>query len=144
MNPHEPFHNPNPPEPMTEDFAALEHELRNALRPVDPPPGFADRVLARARHLEPQSTESGQRAADPKRARILMFPKFRTRLWIPSAVAAMLLIGFAGEQARVKIDEHRQAVEAQKQFETALQVTDRALEHTRLQLQRAGISFGEE
>jgi hypothetical protein len=73
-----------------------------------------------------------------------MFPKFRTRLWIPSAVAAMLLIGFAGEQARVKIDEHRQAVEAQKQFETALQVTDRALEHTRLQLQRAGILFGEE
>ena len=135
MNPHEPFHNPALPQESPDDFAELERELRQALRPVNPPAGFADRVIARSLQ---------ETAAQPKRARILLFPKLRSRVWIPSAVAAMLLVGVAGEQAREKIDEHRKAAEAQKQFETALQVTDRALEHARLQMQRAGISFGEE
>lgn len=135
MNPHEPSHNPNDPGPMTEDFAALEHELRNALRPVDPPAGFADRVIARARAEAP---------AEPRRARILSFPSIGRRIWIPSAITAMLLVGVAGEQAHQHLEERRQAEEArkqlaQKQYETALQVTDRALEHAREQLQRAGI-----
>jgi hypothetical protein len=133
VNPHEPFNNPNPPEEMSEDFTSLERELRQALRPVDPPAGFADRVIARTR------TES---AAQPKRARILMFPVLRSRVWIGSAVAAMLLVGVVGEQAH-RMEQRRKAEEAQKQFETALQVTDRALEHTRQQLERAGIPFGD-
>lgn len=135
MNPHEPFHNPTPPEESMDNLADLERQLRQVLRPVDPPAGFADRVIARAR------TDAAPQA---KRARILMFPKLRSRVWIGSAVAAMLLVGVAGEQAREHMEQRRKAEEAQKQFETALQVTDRALEHTRLQLQRAGISFGEE
>lgn len=134
MNPHEPFHNSNPPEPMTEDFTLLEHDLRQALRPVAPPAGFADRVIARAR---------SEVAAQPKRARILMFPTTRSRVWIGSAIAAMLLVGVAGEQAHERMEQRRKAAEAQKQFETALQVTDRALDHARHQLQRAGIPFGE-
>jgi hypothetical protein len=134
VNPHEPFNNPNPPEEMSEDFTSLESELRHALRPVDPPAGFADRVIARAR---------ADAAAQPKRARILMFPALRSRVWIGSAVAAMLLVGVAGEQAHVRMEQRRKAEEAQKQFETALQVTDRALEHTRQQLERAGIPFGD-
>ena len=134
MNPHEPFNNPNPPEQMTEDFADLERQLRQALRPVDPPAGFADRVIARTR------TDA---AAQPKRARILMFPALRSRVWIGSAVAAMLLVGVAGEQAHQRMEQRRKAEEAQKQFETALKVTDRALDHARQQLQRAGIPFGE-
>lgn len=135
MNPHEPLHNPNPPEESMDEFVDLERELRQMLRPVDPPAGFADRVIARTYTAT---------AAQPKRARILMFPTMRSRVWIGSAVAAMLLVGVAGEQAREHMEQRRKAEEAQKQFETALQVTDRALEHTRLQLQRAGISFGEE
>ena len=134
MNPHETFHNPDPPDPTIEEFAALEHELRNALRPVDPPLGFADRILARTRAEAP---------AQPQRARILMFPSISRRMWIPSAIAAMLLIGVAGQQAHEKMEQRRKAEEAQKQFETALQVTDRALEHARNQLQRAGILLGE-
>ncbi|HEX3569681.1 MAG TPA: hypothetical protein VHU44_02545 [Acidobacteriaceae bacterium] len=133
MNPHEPFNNPNPPEEMSDDFTSLERELRQALRPVDPPAGFADRVIARTR------TDS---AAQPKRARILMFPVLRSRVWIGSAVAALLLVGVVGEQAH-RMEQRRKAEEAQKQFETALQVTDRALEHTRQQLERAGIPFGD-
>lgn len=129
MNPHE-----NQPEPMTDDFAALEHELRNALRPVDPPAGFADRVIARARAEAP---------AQPPRARILTFPSIGRRVWVPSAVAAMLLVGVAGEQAHQRLEQRRKAEEAQKQFETALRVTDHALEHAREQLQRAGIALGD-
>jgi predicted nucleic acid-binding protein len=135
VNPHEPFTNPNPPEDSMEEFADLERQLRHALRPVDAPVGFADRVIARA--------QAGA-TPEPKRARILMFPKLRSRIWIPSAVAAMLLVGVAGERAHEQMEQRRKAEEAQKQFETALQVTDRALEHARQQLQRAGISFGEE
>ena len=134
MNPHEPFHNPAVPQESIEDFADLERELRQVLRPVDPPAGFADRIIARA-HTD---------AAQPRRARILMFPTMRSRVWIGSAVAAMLLVGVAGEQAHQRLEQRRKAEEAQKQFETALQVTDRALDHARQQLQRAGISFGEE
>jgi hypothetical protein len=134
VNPHEPFNNPNPPGQMTEDFTDLERQLRQALRPVDPPAGFADRVIARTR------TDS---ASKPKRARILTFPAVRSRVWIGSAVAAMLLVGVAGEQAHVRMEQRRKAEEVQKQFETALQVTDRALEHTRQQLERAGIPFGD-
>jgi len=133
VNPHEPFDNTNPHEQI-EDFAALEHEICNALRPVDPPAGFADRVIARAR---------AEAAPQPKRARILMFPTMRSRVWIGSAVAAMLLVGVAGEQAHERMEQRRKAEEAQKQFEMALQVTDRALEHARQQLQHAGISLGE-
>ena len=135
MNPHEPFHNPAVPQESIEDFADLERELRHVLRPVDPPAGFADRIIAR--------THTGT-VAHPKRARILMFPTMRSRVWIGSAVAAMLLVGVAGEQAHQRLEQRRKAEEAQKQFETALQVTDRALDHARQQLQRAGISFGEE
>ena len=134
MNPHEPLHNPNSPEQMTEDITSLEHKLRNELRPIDPPAGFADRILARARAEAPPQAQ---------RARILMFPRLRSRIWIPSAVAAMLLVGVAGEQAHQRMEQLRKAEEAQKQFETALQITDRALDHARQQLQRAGIPFGE-
>jgi hypothetical protein len=139
VNPHEQFHNPNEPEAMADDFAALEHELRNALRPVDPPAGFANRVMARARQETP---------AEPKRARVFTFPSIGRRIWIPSALAAMLLVGVAGEQAHERLEQRRQIEEAQKQlaqkqYETALQVTDRALDHAREQLHRAGISFGE-
>jgi hypothetical protein len=136
MNPHEPFNNPNSPEEMSEDFTSLERELRQALRPVDPPAGFADRVLARAR--EPEHATVPQ-----KRARILMFPARRSRVLIGSAVAAMLLVGVAGEQAHQRMEQRRKAEEAQRQFETALQVTDRALEHARQQIERAGIPFGQ-
>lgn len=134
MNPHEPSHNPNDPGPMTEDFAPLEYELRNALRPVDPPAGFADRVIARARAEAPVA---------PKPARILAFPSLRSRVWIPSAIAAMLLVVVAGEQVQQHMEQRRKAEEAQKQFETALQVTDDALDHARQQLERAGIPFGQ-
>ena len=41
MNPHEMFDNPNPPDQSPEDFSDLEARLADALKPVDPPAGFA-------------------------------------------------------------------------------------------------------
>jgi hypothetical protein len=133
VNPHNAM-NPNAPGEQPEQFADLERELRKALRPVDPAAGFADRVLARSR--EP--------IAAPNQARVLMFPAVRSRVWIGGAIAAMLLVGVAGEQAHERVEQRRKAEEAQKQFETALQITDRALDHAREQLQRAGVPFGQQ
>jgi hypothetical protein len=121
VNPHKPFHNQKLPDSSAEDFGALERDLRQALRPVDAPSGFAERVLARSR--------------ESSRARVYAFPA--RRVWIGGAIAAMLLAGVAGRQ----VQQHRKANEAQRQFELALQVTDRTLQHARLQLQRAGVSL---
>ena len=124
MNPHKPFHNEKLPDSSAEDFGALERDLRQALRPVDAPSGFAERVLARSR--------------ESSRVRVYAFPA--RRLWIGGAIAAMLLAGIAGQQVH-QLHQRRKADEAQRQFELALQVTDRTLQHARLQLQRAGVSL---
>src|SRR5947209_6532460 len=97
------FDNPNPPDQSPEDFSDLEARLADALKPVDPPAGFADRVIARARAEVP---------ADRKPGRILMFPSTGSRLWLGSAIAAMLLVGVAGEQGR-RIEQRRKTEEAQ-------------------------------
>jgi len=55
----------------------LDDELRAALRPEDPSPGFAERVIARAQSSRP-----------PKQ----VMPRF---IWA-AALAAMLAIGFTG------------------------------------------------
>ena len=142
MNPHDPFHNPDPPQEssteITAEFQALEYELRNVLRPVDPPAGFVDRVLARARQSDCQAAGPAEPAGQTARPRVLTFTSRRSRLWIGSGIAAVLLAGVAVEGTH-RIEQRRRTEEAQRQFETALQVTDRTLDHVREQLQRAGV-----
>lgn len=108
------------------DFTAIERELRRTFAPVDPPAGFADRVVIRSRQ-----------AAS---ARVYAFPA--RRVWVGSAIAAMLLAGVAGRQVH-RLQQRHKAEEAQRQFELALQVTGHALQHARYQLQRAGVSLEE-
>jgi hypothetical protein len=104
----------------------FEEELTQAMRTVDPPEGFAERVMARAK-------------ADAKpRARVLGMP-LRARVWASGAIAAALLVGvFIGDEIHVR----RQREQAEQQFEAGIRITDRAIEHTREQLQRAGIQLG--
>jgi len=112
-----------------ESFEELERYLSQAMRRVDAPEGFADRVMERTK------------AAAPAKAKVLVMPS-RPRLWVGSAIAAALLMGvFAGDQ---QYDRHQRekAEVAQKQFEAGMQITDRALEHTRDQLERAGVMVG--
>jgi len=57
-----------------------------------------------------------------------------------SAIAAVLVLGcFVAERVHV---ERQKAELAQQQFETAMRVTDHALDQTRVQLERAGLRFG--
>lgn len=114
-----------------QSFDELEQELRKTLGRVDPPAGFAERTMARI--------AADQRRPEP----IPIFARARRRVWLTGALAAALLVGvFAGEQAR-EARQRSRAEQAQKQFEAALQVTDRALDHAREQLQQAGVQVGD-
>lgn len=111
-----------------ESFEELERYLSQAMRRVDAPQGFADRVM--------------ERAKAPAKAKVLMMP-LRTRFWMGSAIAAALLVGaFVGDQ-QYERRQHAKTEAAQKQFEAGMEITDRALDHTREQLERAGVRVGD-
>jgi hypothetical protein len=62
--------------------------------------------------------------------------------WAMGTVAAVLVVGvlIGGYEVREQRQvEAQQRAEAQREFETATQITDRALEHTRQLLERAGV-----
>jgi tellurite resistance protein len=112
-----------------ESFTKFEQELAQAMRAVDPPEGFADRVMARAQSPAP---------AEAKVVR--MQP--RARPWIGGAIAAALLLGvYTGEQAHQR-RQREKAIRAEQQFDEGMRITDATLEHVRLQLQQAGIMAG--
>ncbi len=103
----------------------FEQQLKHALRRVDAPDGFADKVMAQAGLRE--------KAARPAIVKL--------RSWY--ALAALLLVSllsFAGyqriEQQRLT---HERQVRAEQQFDLALEITDSALDQTRQQLRQAGI-----
>ncbi len=103
----------------------FEKKLQRELVRVDAPAGFADRVIGRV-------------AATPRR-RLLAMPG--RAAWM--AVAAMLLVGIVlgGWQWRQrKIDRERQQAEAvQRQFDMAMQVTERTLAEVQMRIGRAGV-----
>jgi ElaB/YqjD/DUF883 family membrane-anchored ribosome-binding protein len=111
-----------------ETFAEFEQHLSVALKRVDAPVGFADRVMERAR------------AAKPAGAKVVtMRPR---RVWASGAVAAVMVIGvFVGEQTHLRHERERAEL-AQRQFDTAMRITDQTLEHVREQLQQAGVTVG--
>lgn len=115
-----------PEEPLTQ----FEEELTQAIRAVDPPDGFAERVMARAQ------------ASEQPRAKIFAMPR-RLPSWTSGAIAAALLLGvFFGVQTHLR-HQREQAEFAQQQFEAGIRITDAALERTRHQLQRAGVLVGD-
>jgi type VI protein secretion system component VasF len=114
-----------PEEPLTK----FEQELMQAMRAFDPPEGFAERVMERAQ------------ASEQPRAKIFAMPR-RLPLWTSGAIAAALLLGvFFGVQTHLR-QQREQAELAQQQFELAMRITDRTLEHTRQQLWSAGVLSG--
>jgi len=112
------------PEELSSEF---EQELARAMRGVDPPLGFADRVMVRARR------------ETPVRAKVLWMPR-RVQQWTGGAIAAAVLAGtFFGEEVHLR---HQREQAAQRQFELAMRITDRTLEHVQQQLSDAGVRFG--
>lgn len=138
MNPNDELNRPTEPSPADEAILAheqppagehlseLEAYLAQALRPADPPANFTESILARAA------------SAPQVRAKILRMPS-RTRIWTGSAVAASLVAGILIAGA-VRARHERQKIErAEHQFNTALQITNEALDQTREELRQAGI-----
>jgi type VI protein secretion system component VasF len=114
-----------PEEPLTQ----FEEELKQGIRAVDPPEGFAERVVACAQ------------ASEQPRAKIFAM-RHRLPPWTSGAIAAALLLGvFLGVQTHLR-HQREQAQIAQQQFEDGIRITDEVLEHTRQQLQRGGIFVG--
>ncbi|HEV2645190.1 MAG TPA: hypothetical protein VGU46_02375 [Acidobacteriaceae bacterium] len=105
----------------------FEHDLMCAMRHVDAPHGFVNRVM-NAKGV----------AAEPARA---ISMRQTVRAWLTGAIAAGLVVGvlFAEQQ---HLRRQREEM-VQRQFEVALRITDHALEHTREQLARAASGFGD-
>lgn len=112
------------------DLTPEEQQLTQSLRRVAAPEGFADRLMARVE------------AKTPRRAKVLSFRSPATRTWLTGALAATLALGvFLGEQAHIR-EQQRQQAHVEQQFETAMRVTDQALDRTRTRLEKAGIALG--
>ncbi len=121
------------PEEMSK-INEFEEQLARQLRRVDAPEGFALRVLDRVSDDAVRKT--------PLRARVFTMPawSFKPRVWVGGAIAAALvLVCFAAQQVHVR----QQQAQAQQQFDTAMRVTDHALDQTRAHLERAGFKLGD-
>jgi len=114
----------------------FERQLSEALRHVDAPQGFAVRTMRRCEEAAPP----------PKRAaRATWLPWFPAQAWATAVLVLVivLLIGAtAVYQTQVRRERARVA-RLQTQFDAAMQVTSRALDHTRAQLSRRGVLIQE-
>jgi hypothetical protein len=109
-----------------EPFSEFEQELKRAMCGVYPPEGFAERTIARTQ------------ASAPLRRKILTM-KLSPRVWASGAMAAALLVGvFCAEEAHLR-HQRVEAELARRQFEVAMRITDRTLQHVRQQLWDAGV-----
>lgn len=115
----------------SEDLTRFEEELKGALGRVDAPPELLRKTIERA---EADVSHSTMKKAMP----------LRLRAWVRGAMAAALVGGAVLVGAVHLRREHERADEAQRQFQAAVRITDRTLDHARQQLERAGVQFGEE
>ena len=118
-------------ESTPEALMVFEGELGQALRPIDLPADFAERIAARA-------AAATTPVQAPKQGRLL---PFQSRRWVTGgAIAASLLAGsLVFEQAHQRQVRAHAAAVANQQFETATRITEETLERTRAQLRRAGV-----
>jgi hypothetical protein len=110
-------------------LAEFELQLARAMRRVDAPEGFAERVM--------------ETSASPAEKVIVMRPRsglWQMQAWAGGAIAAVLVLGMFGAE---QLHQRREQAKADQQFALAMQVTDHALMQTREQLQHAGLNLGE-
>jgi hypothetical protein len=100
----------------------LEKALRQALRPVDPPPGFADRVVQRASRGNVSNT-------------------FGRGTWFRWATAAALVVAASGG-LWYRAEERRRTAgeEARRQVLVSLQIAGSKLRAVQLKINRHGES----
>jgi uncharacterized membrane protein len=109
-------------------MSEFEKKLTEAMRRVDAPWTLAESVMVAVK------------AEEQRRKRL--FPKAWSfapvRAWFAPAgfaLAAMLLFGVVAHE------RHEREAVATQQFEQATRITDQALQHTREQLAKAGVSL---
>lgn len=105
----------------------FEQGLERALRRVEAPPGFVERVCALNRQ---------ERQAE---GTVLLWPSRYARL--SGALAAGLALCVAGGEGWRAHQEAQRRIAAEAQFDTAMRVTGKALAKTRMQLSRSGVRF---
>lgn len=142
----------------------LEASLREALRPVQPSPGFADRVLARvaereARSVSPRTRSAGQAVAQPTPkarfweplaawARAFGFGGsfgFAGRGWavaLTGLLLAVVAVGWYQQESARKQAELRARQEAREKALLALRITSEKLGPARRALAELGIDLG--
>jgi hypothetical protein len=113
-----------------ENNPEFETYLTRAMRPADPPAGFAARLLAKA---------AAETTASPK----VVVMHRRTPAWLSGAIAAALLTGTFVAEHNYERRQQQRAQQAQQQFNAAMRITGETLDQTRQQLQQAGIQFGD-
>jgi cysteinyl-tRNA synthetase len=123
-----------------EKLNAFELQLANAMKRVDAPKTLGDSVMLAI--AQEQRATASVAAAPSLLMRLFAFLEFPS--WVMGAVAAALVVGalIAGqvhEKRQHQLIEARQRVEADREFETADRITDRALDHVREQLAKAGV-----
>ena len=110
-------------------LAEFELQLARAMRRVDAPAGFAERVM--------------ERTTSPAEKIVVMRPRsglWRMQAWAGGAIAAVLALGMFGAE---QLHQRRERERADQQFAVAVQVTDHALAQTRQQLARAGLNLNQ-
>ena len=122
-----------------QEFEAM---LARALRRIDAPEGFAARVTALAQAEERTARAAASMAAEKKPW--WQMSGFGSRLgWKPAwgAMAAILVAGVLGghEVHERRVEQAR--VQASRNFDASVQITDRALEHAREQLKARGVEL---
>ena len=114
----------------------FEQALRRALRRVDAPEGFAARVAA----LAAAERRTSQAASSTAAERVAWW---RLPLgWKPAwgGLAALLVAGvLSGPVVHERRGQERARAEASREFDQSVRITERALDHAREQLRRAGI-----
>ena len=93
----------------------LENRLREALQPVEPPQGFADRVLAQV-HAQPRPIATARAH------------RRRFRLWLPAALAATVVASLLGVHFWQQKTEQEAGLQARQQLIEALRVTSEKLD----------------
>jgi hypothetical protein len=83
----------------------LENGLRHALKPVDPPDGFAERVLARVRAEEAASSRQ-------PRWRQNRFRSFAAALAASAVIGVVLIHSWQERQERRGLEARQQLIEA--------------------------------
>jgi hypothetical protein len=120
-----------------QEHQELEAALRRALRRLDAPEGFAARMAALA---EAEERSAGIRRDQPGAS----WWHYSSWGWKPAwgGMAALLVAGvLTGHVVHERHTEAAARAQASREFDVSMQITDKAMEHAREQLRKAGVGL---